>query len=358
MTTAPDYPGLVKLLSILRSLPDARKEAMLTTEEAGRIRSLGFAAEAGRWKVPPLPPELVRGSPLFENYSEGWDELQDGVLRTSQIQKPMGQPSARDREVVGPPAPPRPREIAVRVLRKREVSVQPNGNATRVNRRNPHARHEKRVPRSPWESIERRRPRKPTGADSFKDMPEPARSEARRIFARICEEWDSKRPNWREERWRKPLLVGRARWLATHPPDSSWGRSMTSKRKARRRNRKITNPGGAHRRRVRRQLGLRPTSARPIALLTKCLRDGKAGFMEFARLAVHIEPSLACVVETYESLKPWPRAAVSIDELCVKYGIDPVDYLSVVGEAALRYGNSCAIGLAAEHLDVASRFRT
>src|SRR6266404_4604394 len=122
-TTASDYPRLVKLLPLLRTFPDALGETTLTTEEAARIRSLGFAAEAGRWTVPPLPPELVRGNQLFENYSEGWDELQDGLLRTPQIQNPVSQTSARDREVVDPPAPPRPREIAVHVLRKREVSV-------------------------------------------------------------------------------------------------------------------------------------------------------------------------------------------------------------------------------------------
>jgi hypothetical protein len=150
-------------------------------------------------------------------------------------------------------------------------------------------------------------------------------------------------------------LVGQARRLATQPPDSSWGRSMASRRKARGRRRKITNPGGAHRRRVRRKLGLKPTSVRPIALLTRMLRDGKATFMEHARLAAHIEPGLAYVVETYESLKPWLRAAVSVDELCVKYGIDPVHYLSVVGEAAANYGDNCAILLAANHLELVSR---
>jgi hypothetical protein len=125
MTTVPDYPGLVKVLQYeLRHMPDARKEAMLTTEEAARVRSLGFEAAAGRWKVPPLPPELVRGNQLFENYSEGWDELQDGILRTSQIQKTAGQPSARDREVVDPPAPSLPREIAVGVLRNQELGVE------------------------------------------------------------------------------------------------------------------------------------------------------------------------------------------------------------------------------------------
>jgi hypothetical protein len=95
MTATPDYLGLFRLLDLLRTLPDARRETTLTQEEAARIRSLGFAAEAGCWKVPPLPPELVRGNQLFENYSEGWDELEDGLLPVSQIQKPVGQTIAR-----------------------------------------------------------------------------------------------------------------------------------------------------------------------------------------------------------------------------------------------------------------------
>src|SRR5882724_372303 len=303
VTTVPDYPGLVKLLPLLRILPDALGETTLATEEAALIQSLGFAAEAGRWKVPPLPPELVSGNQLFENYSEGWNELQDGLLRTSQIQKPVGQTSARDREVVDPSAPPRPREIALRVLRKREVSVLVRSNTSHVDQQNAHARYGKGVPRL---ALERRRPRKPTSADLFADMQEPVRTEARRIFVRSCEKWDSKDPNWRREKpWLKPILVGQARRLAIHPPDSSWGRRMASIKKARGRKRRITKPGGAHRLRVRHQLGLKRTSERPIALLTKGLRGGKAYFMEQARLAAHIVSGLASVVETYDSLPPW-----------------------------------------------------
>jgi hypothetical protein len=99
-------------------------------------------------------------------------------------------------------------------------------------------------------------------------------------------------------------------------------------------------------------------SERPIALLSKGLRGGKAYFMEQARLAAHIVSGLASVVETYESLKPWPRAAVSVDELCVKDGIDPVHYLKVVGHAALESRNDYTILDAAKRLDIAGRFRS
>jgi|SRR5437588_8465459 len=344
-TTASDYPGLVKLLPLLRTFPDALGETTLTTEEAAHIRSLGFAAEAGRWKVPPLPPELVSGNQLLENFSTGWNRLQDDLRRASHAQKSASLPIPKNPTA----ASEQPGRVSVSFLHNQVVSVRANGNVLHINGQNPRTRHEKRVSRL---AMERRRPRKPTGEDLFEDMPEPVRTEARLIFAEFCESWDSRRPNWRKERWRKPILVGQARRLATRPPDSSWGRSMASRRKVRGRRRKITNPGGAHRCRVRRQLGLKPTSSQPIALLTKGLRDGKATFMEYARLAVLIEPGLAYVVETYESLRPWLRAAVSIDELCVKYGIDPIHFLNAVGEAAMRYGNNAAILCLAEHLEL------
>jgi hypothetical protein len=40
----PDYVDLIKLLCLLRTLPDALGETTLTAEEAARIRSLGFTA--------------------------------------------------------------------------------------------------------------------------------------------------------------------------------------------------------------------------------------------------------------------------------------------------------------------------
>ena len=72
MRSAPDYAGLVKLLPVLRNLVDACGEVTLTPQEAELIRSLGFAVKAGRWRVPPVPPELVADNPLLEHLSLGW----------------------------------------------------------------------------------------------------------------------------------------------------------------------------------------------------------------------------------------------------------------------------------------------
>jgi hypothetical protein len=71
MSTAPDYGSLVERLFTLKRLPDAVGETTLTPEEASDIRSLGFHAKAGPWKVPALPPELTRDT-IFETLSIGW----------------------------------------------------------------------------------------------------------------------------------------------------------------------------------------------------------------------------------------------------------------------------------------------
>jgi hypothetical protein len=77
MSTTPDYTALVSLLPILRSLVDGCGEVTLTPDESALIRSLGFPATEGRWKVPPVPTELVRDNPLFEHLSIGWDSRQE-----------------------------------------------------------------------------------------------------------------------------------------------------------------------------------------------------------------------------------------------------------------------------------------
>ena len=72
----PDYWGLV-----LRVLPSLRNfgyvcaacpELTISEEEASKIRALGFGAEAGRWKVPRVPFQLVADTSL-EYLSVGWD---------------------------------------------------------------------------------------------------------------------------------------------------------------------------------------------------------------------------------------------------------------------------------------------
>jgi hypothetical protein len=71
--------------------------------------------------------------------------------------------------------------------------------------------------------------------------------------------------------------------------------------------------------------------------------------MEFAHLAVHIEPELAGVVEDYDRLNVGLQAAVSIDEICIHRDVDPLHFIAVVGEAALKFGNNGAILIAALH---------
>jgi hypothetical protein len=71
--TVPDFDGLTKALQVTKRLVDATGEVILIEDEAAGIRALGFpTAGAGRWKVPPVPPELVRDNWLFEHLAIGW----------------------------------------------------------------------------------------------------------------------------------------------------------------------------------------------------------------------------------------------------------------------------------------------
>src|SRR6266403_3653705 len=98
---------------------------------------------------------------------------------------------------------------------------------------------------------------------------------------------------------------------------------------------------------ARRRLGLKSASSSPIGMLSQQLDGGKSTFMQFARLAVHIDPSLAPIIESYDTLTGAAQSAVSIDEICAKHEIDPLHFIAVVGEAALKYGENSAIVIAA-----------
>lgn len=82
MSIGPNYERLVKLFPILHNLVDGCGEVILSEEEATRIQELGFpGVAAGRWKVPPVPPDLVRDNQLLEHLSIGWDWKQPIVSR-------------------------------------------------------------------------------------------------------------------------------------------------------------------------------------------------------------------------------------------------------------------------------------
>jgi hypothetical protein len=93
------YAALLELLPTLHHLVDACGEVWLTGEEAARIEKLGFPAQAGRWHVPPVPPELVAGNPLLEHLSIGWRPPQTAA------QPPSDNPSS---EVLGREEPVAP----------------------------------------------------------------------------------------------------------------------------------------------------------------------------------------------------------------------------------------------------------
>jgi hypothetical protein len=75
-----------------------------------------------------------------------------------------------------------------------------------------------------------RRSRRPTGAGLFDDITSTAeRARAKEIFAKLCERHAHRLGSCR---WLRPVLAGRARWLATHPEahGSAWGRQMRRKK--------------------------------------------------------------------------------------------------------------------------------
>jgi hypothetical protein len=366
----------------------------------------------------------VSGDPLFENFSAGWNKLQDDLRRAPYAQESASQPIRKNPAMASEqpdqfaelPVTCASEEIGVRgdpvsLLYDRVVNVRANENPSHVDLQNPHARTEKRVPRL---TIERRRPRKPTGSDPFTDMPEPARSKARRVFARFSEKWDSKLPHWREESRLKPILVGQARRLALDPPDSAWGRRMLAKRggyaahekyRAERRqlphtpckkphipltaespepenslgfdagrmsetargqmnckprsvtaqvnrNAPLAEPATGTKLllpRVRKKSGLSPYHG-PITALCTFLHGGKRAFMELAKMAPQIEPALAALIEDWERLNYTVKRAANLDDMCKLRGIDPAHFLSVVGEAAMKFRDDASIIITAMNM--------
>ena len=71
-----DFQKLVEFLVRLTRVPDGLGDTRLTEDEAARIRELGFPAEAGPWRVPPLPHRLVAGG-LFESLADRWREQEN-----------------------------------------------------------------------------------------------------------------------------------------------------------------------------------------------------------------------------------------------------------------------------------------
>ena len=66
----------------------------------------------------------------------------------------------------------------------------------------------------------RRRPRTPKGSDPFGDLMLIQRLQAEEKFQQLCEKWAGNLPSWR-----RAILVGVARRLTLHPPNSDLGQA-------------------------------------------------------------------------------------------------------------------------------------
>lgn len=95
----------------------------------------------------------------------------------------------------------------------------------------------------------RRATRRPADAGPFDDMASPTeRDRAEKIYAELCERHSSRLAS---SPWLRPILAGRARWLATHPDTrgSAWGRQMRRRK------------GGKHTQRRYREQGWHPLAS-------------------------------------------------------------------------------------------------
>ena len=69
---------------------------------------------------------------------------------------------------------------------------------------------------------------RPRGAGRFDDLPSDQRAAAEAHYARLCARWGDDLP-----RWRKAILVGRAKDLVLRPRDAEWGRELRKQRQRR-----------------------------------------------------------------------------------------------------------------------------
>ncbi len=85
----------------------------------------------------------------------------------------------------------------------------------------------------------------------------------------------------------------------------------------------------------------------PIEEICRKIVGGKKTFMELARLAPELEPALKRVVEEWEHFGRGLRTYRGIEHLCQSKGVDPIHFIAVVGEAAIRFRDNSQILIAA-----------
>jgi hypothetical protein len=99
---------------------------------------------------------------------------------------------------------------------------------------------------------------------------------------------------------------------------------------------------------ARRQLGVQNRAVDyTLSSVLKFIRGGKKSFMELARQAPNIDPSLASVIEEWDRLTPTAQRGVNLNQLCEIKGIDPFHFLGVVAEAGLKFSNNASVLIAA-----------
>jgi hypothetical protein len=90
----------------------------------------------------------------------------------------------------------------------------------------------------------------------------------------------------------------------------------------------------------------------PIASLCSFLKGGKLTFMEYAHYVHKIEPGLQRVIDEWDRWHPSMQKHIDLDQLCKSKGVDPIHFILVAAEAALRFRDRAIILIAAVNTPV------
>jgi hypothetical protein len=84
-----------------------------------------------------------------------------------------------------------------------------------------------------------------------------------------------------------------------------------------------------------------------IAAFLQFAHIGRRQLMELAHSAGKLDPRITPIIEDWDRMKPPLRNGVDLDLLCEAHGVDPAHFISVVGEAEMRFRDNASIIIAA-----------
>jgi hypothetical protein len=197
----------------------------------------------------------------------------------------------------------------------------------------------------------------------------------------LCRRWEPDLPPWR-----RAILAGRARRLTLHPPDSEWGKrmrrtkggvrcqqkyrehgshalaafnqAMTKRRKATFDACEDGKQGSARTlssvKEARKRLGITPGQMKDIERIAPILERAGCGPARALEALQYVrEDDARRFLEKYHSIPVADRQHLTIDEICVAAGIDPMRLLTLAVEGMIWISSMMATIQAAQgSLDV------